>query len=72
MAKSKAFRAREKYIVEQQIAGATYGAAQEKWQASEEIADGFFHDGVRTTADVSEGEIRASIANWIALREAGL
>ena len=65
-------RERAAFLRDQQLAGRTRQQALEMWSASCEIADSFAHDGIRTAEDLSQGAIHDAIADWIAVREAGL
>ena len=71
MAKNDASR-RSRYIRDAQLHGLTYAEAAERWRVSEEIADTFLHDGVRTEADLSEAEIRDAIEDYQAIRMSNL
>ena len=71
MAKNDASR-RARYIRDAQLHGLSYAEAAERWRASEEIADTFLHDGVRTESEISEAEIRDAIDDYQAIRELGL
>ena len=63
---------RSRFLRDQQLAGRTRQQALEMWSASCEIADSFAHDGIRTAEELSQGAIHDAIADWIAVREAGL
>ena len=65
-------KCRRRFIREHQLKGGTYAQAVEIWNAADEIADTFEHDGVRTDAEISLGEIQDAIADWHAVRKAGL
>lgn len=69
---NKTARTRARFIREHQLKGGTYAQAVEIWNAADEIADTFEHDGVRVDADLSDGDIRDAIADWHAVRKAGL
>lgn len=65
-------RVRSRFIRDHQLAGGTYESAVEIWDGAAEIADTVLHDGIRTEADLSEGEIRDLIADWKAVKRMGL
>ena len=65
-------RARARFIRQHQLQGGTYAQAVEIWNAADEIADTFDHDGIRTAEGLSDGAIRDAIADWHAVRKLGL
>ena len=66
------FSRRARYIREAQLHGLTYDEAAERWRTSVEITDTFRHDGIRTSAELSEVDIKDAIEDYRAIRRAGL
>ena len=62
---------RMRYVRDAQLAGHTYEQAVEIWNAAEEIAAGYETVG-QTALNATPADIRADVANWRALRAAGL
>ena len=60
------------FLRDQQLAGRTRAQALEKWTAICEITDTFAQEGIHTAEELSEGDVQDAIADWIAVREAGL
>ena len=69
---SNNFRERSRFLRDHQLRGGTRDSAMEAWRASEEIAEVFEHDGIRTADQLANADVRDAIEDWIAVRKAGL
>ena len=69
---NKSYKERLRHLVNIQTQGGTYEQAAEMWRAADEIAETFEHDGIRTEVELSDGDIRDAIADYHAVRRAGL
>ena len=63
---------RARFIRDYQLKGGAYAEAVEIWNAADEIADIFAHNGIRTEGYLPQGEIEDTIADWKTLRRLGL
>ncbi len=65
-------RSRLKFIRDFQLDGGTYEDAVKQWNEEGEVLETFKDDQGRFPEHVSYGEIRDAVADWKAIRDAGL
>lgn len=70
MAVNKTYRNRRDFVRDMQLEGFTYDQAVEMWHDTDEIADTFEHDGIRTAEEITDLDIKDAIADHRAVKQA--